>query len=123
MERKIQVVTPSVKDYVADAVGDVIRCGGKFVSKETFIERLKVCAECKFSGVVRPLPLVKVEGCKKCGCPFIMKPATYENCGDGSKKITKCPNGYWSKIKPEISDFGIPIDEKINLINEIFKRQ
>lgn len=98
----------NLKLFTIDAIGKVIQAGGKTVSKEIFQKRLEICQKCPHAGIVEPLPSLKIEGCKLCGCPFRTKLKTLTHFDINQKKIvhTECSEiklgdgqDRWSNIK------------------------
>ena len=94
--------------FVIDTLGKIIQAGGKSVSDEIYQARLKICQGCPHAGIVQPVPSIKIEGCKLCGCPFRTKMKTVSYFDTEKKEIVKtvCTNiekgngeNYWKEIE------------------------
>ena len=72
-EEQVAALKGPHKRYLAKVMSKHVAAMGTTVSDEQYLERYKKCKGCKFSGSVQPLPGVVMEGCQKCGCPFITK--------------------------------------------------
>ena len=86
-------------EFLEDAFSEVVKLGGKLVSREHYEARVKVCRACEFVGEVEPAPSLKMEGCTLCGCPLKTKPY-FDRFLVGGKEIT-CPHpegSRWTEI-------------------------
>lgn len=102
----------NLKEYTIDFFGDLIRCGGETVSEEQHQERLKICKGCDKAGKVNPLPLIWIEGCTECGCPFRTKLKTKTHCelknGVIQKVTTTCPHpkgNKWAEVDQKFESY------------------
>jgi hypothetical protein len=71
--------------------------GATFVEDEVYANRLATCRICEYSGTVQPLPLLQIQGCTICNCPFSTKPrfATHFSKKAGGLIETTCPKNKW----------------------------
>ena len=86
-------------EFLEDAFSEIVKLGGKKVSREHYEARVKVCRACDFVGKVEPAPNLKMEGCTLCGCPLKTKPY-FDRFLVGGKEIT-CPHpegSRWTEI-------------------------
>ena len=86
-------------EFLEDAFSEVVKLGGKLVSREHYEARVKACRACEFVGEVEPGPNLKMEGCTLCGCPLKTKPY-FDRFLVGGKEIT-CPHpegSRWAEI-------------------------
>ena len=86
-------------EFLEDAFSEVVKLGGKLVSREHYEARVKACRACEFVGEVEPAPSLKMEGCTLCGCPLKTKPY-FDRFLVGGKEIT-CPHpegSRWTEI-------------------------
>ena len=64
----------SVKEFGFKKLFDFVKVGGKSVTPKQAEARKEICRKCPRFGIVQPVPGLKMEGCKICGCPSITKP-------------------------------------------------
>ena len=63
-----------LEDWIWNQLSSFMDCFGEQVSSEQEEERKRECDGCKYNGRVKPETLLpEVDGCTKCGCPFMTK--------------------------------------------------
>jgi len=80
---------------IVDSLISLIKGGSKLVPTELKEKRLAICNGCENKGEVQPLPLVKCEGCKLCGCPLETITSINKNILLGK---ALCKEGKWDEI-------------------------
>lgn len=59
--------------FIKDAILQVVANGGELVDKNEEMRRRYICSGCPYFGDVQPLPILKMKGCIRCGCPIDTK--------------------------------------------------
>lgn len=95
--------------FISETILGIIKLDGKLVDLHHSSERITRCKTlengkpCRYAGTVTPLPLLKMDGCTVCGCPFATKPKTYSyfSMEEGKIILTTCPHpqgNMWAEI-------------------------